>query len=77
MFYSGTKVKYSCFAAGTRLTRFSLFIHLVFIQMNFLLEADLERCAVVCPSSSAPARAREVTLPDCALCPFWVGNNTR
>lgn len=76
MFYGETGVRYSCFGAGTRLALFSFFIHLAFIQMNFLLEAKLKRCAVVCPFSSVPVGATEVTLPDCVLCPFWVGNNT-
>jgi len=77
MFYGETGVKYSCFGAGARLALFFLCIHLVFIQMNFLLVARLEWRAVMCPFSSVPVRAREVTLPDCVLCPFWVGNNTR
>lgn len=67
MFYGESGAKYSYFGAGTQLTLFSVSIHLIFIQMNFLLEAELTRCAVVCPFSSVPVRAREVTLPDCAL----------
>lgn len=46
---------------------FSLFIHLAFIQMSFLLEAKLKQCAVVCPFSSVPARARQATLPVCLV----------
>ena len=67
MFYGETGVRYSCFGAETQLALFSLFIHLTFIQMNFLLEAELKQCAVVCLFSSVPVRAREVTLPDCVL----------
>lgn len=69
---SDTRGRYSCLGAGILLALLSFSIHLVVIQVNFVLEEKL--CAVLCPLSSAPVRG-----PHCqtALCAFWVGDSTR